>query len=160
MVSWMSSGKKQNARVVFYFVFRSLSCIVLYRFFANFCNFFFEYFHTYSYKILLLYTYFILYVHVLCCIRGMYDKLCGCPQTIEGVSEMKEYMGTLQMRIDSLSDKISQNDNHYSLMENAEWQISSEQMDTRWEVYRWPNRMASEVSKQEKYMRILEVNKC
>ena len=87
----------------------------------------------------------------------MYDKLCGCPQTIEGVSEMKEYMGTLQIRIDSLSDKINQNDNHYSLMENAEWQISSEQMDVRWEVYRWPNRMAQEVNKQEKYMRILEV---
>jgi hypothetical protein len=89
--------------------------------------------------------------------RGMYDKLCGTPQTIEGVSEMKEYMGTLQNRIDSLSGKISQNDDHYALMETAEWQISSEQMDVRWEVYRWPNRMATEVNKQEKYMRILEV---
>ena len=87
----------------------------------------------------------------------MYDKLCGCPQTIEDVSDLKEYMSTLQYRIESLSGKIRQSGDNFNMMESAEWQISSEQMDVRWEVYRWPNRMATEVNKQEKYMRILEV---
>ena len=90
----------------------------------------------------------------------MYDKLCGCPQTIEAVSDLKEYMSTLQYRIESLSGKIRQSGDHFNMMETSEWQISSEQMDVRWEVYRWPNRMATEVNKQEKYMRILEVLYC
>ena len=90
----------------------------------------------------------------------MYDKLCVTPSTIEGVAEMKEYVSTLQVRIDILSEKILRNDSHYALMEAAEWQISMDQMDVRWEVFRWPHKMASEIAKQEKNMRLLEVNFC
>ena len=61
----------------------------------------------------------------------MFDKLSVTPSTIEGVAEMKEYVSTLQGRIDLLNDKIIRNDSHYGLMEEAKWTISLDQMDVR-----------------------------
>jgi dynein heavy chain len=89
--------------------------------------------------------------------RDMFDKLSVNPCTIEDVAEMKDYISTLQVRIDTLSEKILKNDAHYALMEVAKWQISMDQMDVRWEVFRWPHKMATEISRQEKNLRLLEV---
>ena len=61
------------------------------------------------------------------------------------------------MRIDQLQDRIGKNDAHYALMEQAKWQIPMDQMDVRWEVFRWPGKMAAEMAKQEKNLRQLEV---
>lgn len=87
----------------------------------------------------------------------MYDKLSVTPSSIEGVTAMKAYIGTLQSNVDILNEKILKNDSHYALMEGAKWQITLDQMDIRWEVFRWPNIMATEMAKQEKNMRVLEV---
>ena len=89
--------------------------------------------------------------------REMYDKLTRSPTDIEGVAEMKDFMSTLQVRIDQLSDRIGKNDSHYALMEQAKWQIPMDQMDVRWEVFRWPGKMATEMLKQEKNLRQIEV---
>ena len=43
-------------------------------------------------------------------------------------------------------------------MEVAKWQIPLDQMDVRWEVFRWPGKMAAEMAKQEKNLRQLEVS--
>ena len=87
----------------------------------------------------------------------MYDKLSMTPSTIEGVTAMKAYISTLQSNVDLLHEKILKNDSHYALMEGAKWQITMDQMDVRWEVYRWPHIMMTEMGKQERNMRVLEV---
>jgi dynein heavy chain len=88
--------------------------------------------------------------------RSMYEVVTKSPNTIEKLTEMREFISTLPLRIDHLSERISKNDLHFSLMEHAKWQISIEEMDVRWEVFMWPTKMSNEINKQEKNMRALE----
>lgn len=90
--------------------------------------------------------------------RVMFDRLAVSPVDIETVTEMREFIGTLPQGIDQLGDRIIKNDGHFALMESAKWQIPMEQMDVRWDVFRWPGKMYAEIAKQEKNMRVLEYN--
>ena len=88
--------------------------------------------------------------------KEMFEKLCIAPHDIEGIAEMREYMATLPQRVDGMADRITRNDMHYSLMTAAKWKVSIEQMDSRWDVFRWPHRMAAEIQQQEKNLRSME----
>lgn len=88
--------------------------------------------------------------------RAMFDSLNINPSNIEGVTELRELMATFPQRIDQVASKNDQNNLHFSLMEDAKWQIPTEQMDIRWEVFRWPARLYSEITRQDKNLRALE----
>jgi hypothetical protein len=69
--------------------------------------------------------------------RKLFDVVAISPTTIEKLVEMREFFSTLQPKIDHLSERILKNDSHFSLMENAKWQIPMDFMDIRWEVFKW-----------------------
>ena len=86
----------------------------------------------------------------------MYVDLAVVPADIEELVALREYMVTLPPKIDALSDKIEKNESHYLLMSEAKWRIGLDQMDLKWEIYRWPFKMQAELAKQEKTLRVLE----
>jgi dynein heavy chain len=88
--------------------------------------------------------------------REIFDGLSNTPTTIETVTDMKDYIQTLPPLVEELSERISKNDAHFALMEDAKWQLPLDQMDLRWEVFRWPLYINIEITKQEKQMRVLE----
>ena len=90
--------------------------------------------------------------------KDIFDHLSKVPGTIEVVTEMREYIAGLGPRLDQIGVKILQNDSHYALLDKASWQIPTDQMDIRWEVFQWPQKISNEVSRQEKAMRVLEAS--
>jgi len=87
---------------------------------------------------------------------GMFDQMSTIPSDIEGIAAMREYMSTLKPLIDSMQTGIIKNDHHYQLMADAKWKIPQDQMDVRWEVFRWPHKMEDEINRVEKALRATE----
>jgi dynein heavy chain len=90
--------------------------------------------------------------------RSMYDRLCIAPVDIESLTELRDIVAGYPLRIEQMADAIQKNDSHFALMDAAKCRMSAEQMDIRWEVFRWPGKMYAEIAKQEKNMRVLEYN--
>ncbi|RYG69727.1 hypothetical protein EON64_02010, partial [archaeon] len=88
--------------------------------------------------------------------RSMFDVIVISPQNIEKLTELREFMGGLPQRVHLASDRIDKNENYFALIEDAKWQLPMEVMDMRWEVFRWPGKIANEIAKQEKNLRVLE----
>eukprot|EP01033_Poteriospumella_lacustris_P000280 gene286-182_t len=90
--------------------------------------------------------------------RLMFDVLVISPQNIEKLTEMREMIAGMPQRIDMLSDRIDKNTNYFDLISMARWQLQPDVADLKWEVFRWPGKMAAEMAKQEKNLRVLEYN--
>lgn len=88
--------------------------------------------------------------------REMFDRLSVVPSSIEVLVEQRDYLATIPQKIDLLADRITKNDQHFALLDAAKWQIPMEQMDIRWEVFRWPQKLMLELARQEKNLRALE----
>jgi dynein heavy chain len=88
--------------------------------------------------------------------RTMWDVVAVQPQNIEKLTELRDYMSGLTQKIEQISDRLDKNDQHFKLIEQAKWQMPMDVMDMKWEVFRWPGKMAQEIVKQEKNHRALE----
>lgn len=88
--------------------------------------------------------------------RSMYDSIAIPPRDIEKLTELRELMAGMPQRIDALAEKIIKNEVHFALMEDAKWKIPLDEMDIRWDVFRWPGKLGAEIIKQEKNHRVLE----
>lgn len=88
--------------------------------------------------------------------RVMYDTLSVNPTTVEQLTDMKEYLNTLSAKIELQSDKIKNCMSFFSILEDAKYSVAMDVLDLRWEVYRWPLKMANEIARQEKNFRSLE----
>eukprot|EP01041_Mallomonas_annulata_P000971 gene971-1882_t len=88
--------------------------------------------------------------------RVMFDRITITPNTIENLTELREYMTTLPLIIEELGDRIEQNEDNYKLLEKSRCQLPIDQMDLRWDVFRWPLKMSQELARQEKHLRVLE----
>ena len=86
----------------------------------------------------------------------MFAQLVIIPTNIEQVSAMREYMASLENRINMQTPLIAKNVAHYALLENAKWKIPIESMDMNLEVQCWPSKMATEIIKVEKNLRVVE----
>ena len=90
--------------------------------------------------------------------RTMFDVVAISPSNIEKITEMRDFLSTLPVRIDLLGERIAKSDSFFALMEAARWQLPNDAMDLRWEVFHWPAKIGAEITKQEKNMRVLEFN--
>ena len=90
--------------------------------------------------------------------RQMYDTITIIPSTIEKITELRDYLSTLPIKIELLNDKINKTESYFSLLESAKYQLPLDTMDLRWEVYHWPYKINLEIIKQEKNLRVLEYN--
>lgn len=88
--------------------------------------------------------------------RRIFDELSVTPRDIEGITDLREKIAGMPKQISEIADKNSKNDSHYELLEQAKWKIPLDQMDIRWDVFRWPGMLASEIAKQERNLRTLE----
>ena len=85
-----------------------------------------------------------------------FDTLVVIPGDIEGIADKRDFMGGLPQKIDSVADRIKRNGEYFKLIDEAKWRIPEDQMDMRWEVFRWPGRMYKEMDKVEKNLRLME----
>jgi dynein heavy chain len=90
--------------------------------------------------------------------RTMFDIVSVAPANIEKITEMRDLMSGMPVRIEQLGERISKSDSYFALMEAAKWQLPMDAMDLRWEVFHWPCKINAEIAKQEKNMRVLEYN--
>jgi dynein heavy chain, axonemal len=88
--------------------------------------------------------------------RNMFDVVVVSPSNIEKLTELREFLAGVPQRVNQLSDRIEKNEMYFSLIESSKWQMPMEVMDMRWEVFRWPSKIAAEITKQEKNLRVLE----
>lgn len=88
--------------------------------------------------------------------REIFDKLSINPYNVEQLTEMKEFLSSLPIKIDALGDKISTCTFNFDLLESAKWQVPYDYLDLKWEVFKWPLKMSS-VSFYELLMCIFSV---
>jgi dynein heavy chain, axonemal len=88
--------------------------------------------------------------------RELFDKLNINPTTVEVLTEMKDFLATLPSKIEAISEKIATCMSYFDLLEEAKVQVSTDHLDLRWDVYRWPFKMTHEMARQEKNFRALE----
>lgn len=88
--------------------------------------------------------------------RTMFDVLVISPNNIEKLTEMREMIAGMPQRIELLGDRIDKSTNYFDLISDARWQLQPDVADLKWEVFRWPGKMAAEITKQEKNLRVLE----
>lgn len=88
--------------------------------------------------------------------RVMFDKLSIVPSSVEHLAELREYISTIPSLVNGLSDRMQKNEQHFQLITEARWKLSLEDMDIKWEVFGWPQKIHVEIVKQEKAFRVLE----
>ena len=90
--------------------------------------------------------------------QDMFGELIIVPSNIEQVAERREFIVTLDNRINGQLPFITKCDTHFGLLEQSQWKIPVEAMDMRWDVLFWPSKMYNEISKVEKNLRVVEFN--
>ena len=88
--------------------------------------------------------------------RDMFDRLSITPANVEHLAELREYMSTVPQLIGALHERMQKNEQHFSLITEARWKLTLEDLDVKWEVFGWPQKIHNEIIHQEKAFCVLE----
>ena len=89
-------------------------------------------------------------------LRIMNDKLTTAPQNIEALTEQREFVASIPIQLERLAARITQNDSHYVCLDNARRMVPGDILEVKWEALKWPPKILTEMTKQEKALRLLE----